>query len=135
MRLRSYLIGIVLLSGFSAVHARPVLKHASPASGSAVHKAPSQVSLSFSEALVPTGTDAVVRSASGGIVSSGRARVVSKMGEIKVPLKPLSAGTYKVEWYATSTNNQHAQGSYHFGVSSNVPERGPGGRHLHKSRH
>ena len=130
---RTGLIAFLLLFGASQSHARPMLEHASPASGSAVHHAPSEVALSFSEALVPSATDAVVRDASGSVVSSGKARVTGKAGEIRVPVKPLSPGKYRVEWFATSPDKQHAQGSYNFLVGAKE-EHVRGSRHAHRTR-
>ena len=109
-------------------------EHALPASGSILRQAPSEVALSFSEALVPSDTDAAVRGWGGGIVSSGKARVIGKEGEVKVPVKPLSPGKYRVEWYATSMDKRHAQGSYNFVVGTKEERRQlsrlvPGKRH------
>lgn len=118
MGVRTHLIALLFLTGTSVSHALPILQHASPGSGGTVHRAPSRIVLSFSQALVPSATDAVVRDASGGIVSLGKPRVISKAGEMEVPVKPLPPGKYRVEWYATSTDKRHTQGSYNFVVST-----------------
>ena len=115
---RTALVALLLVTGASVAHARPLLEHTSPTSVSAIHEAPSKISLSFSDALVPSHTDAVVRNASGGIVSSGKARVMGKEGKIEVPVKPLSPGKYRVEWYATAADKRPAQGSYNFVVGA-----------------
>ena len=131
--LRSSLTCLLLLASVSELQARPVLKGASPAPGAAVYNAPSQISLSFSEALVPSGTDAVVREAGGGVVSSGKARVAAREGQIKVSVKRLVPGKYRVEWYATSAGDRHAQGSYSFVVGAEQERKG-GVHHVRKSK-
>src|SRR6185503_14316450 len=102
MGLRAALAALLWVTGASVTHSRPLLEHTSPTSGSAIHEAPPKISLSFSDALVPSHTDAVVRNASGGVVSSGKARVMGKEGKIEVPVKQLAPGKYRVEWYATA---------------------------------
>ena len=133
MRLRVILVALLLLTSPAILHARPLLERASPASGGVVHNAPPYIALSFSEALVPSGTDAVVRNVSGGVVSSGKVRVIGKDGQIEVPLQPLSPGKYRVEWYATSPDKRHAQGSYYFVVSTKETNK-HGGRRVRGSR-
>ena len=134
MGFRTGLIALFLVMVASASHARPILEHASPLPGSAVHQAPSQVVLFFSRALLPSATDAVVRNAGGGVVSSGKARVIGKDAQIKVPVERLSPGKYRVEWYATSPDMQHAQGSYNFVVGAKE-ERKHGGKRVRRRRH
>ena len=114
MLLRTAVTALFLLCGASAVSARPMLDHASPASGSIIRHAPPQVALSFTEALLASGSDAVVRSASGGIVSSGKARVVGNKAQLQVPLTSLAPGKYRVEWMVTSTDRHQNQGSFSF---------------------
>jgi len=114
--LRTALAALLMVTSVPITHARPVLERTSPVSGSAIRKAPSRILLSFSDALVPSRTDAVVRNASGGIVSSGKAQVMGKEGRIEVSVKSLSPGKYRVEWYATAADQRPAQGSYNFVV-------------------
>jgi len=114
VRLRASLITVLLAITAPQSPARPLLEHAAPASGSIVRASPSEIALSFSQALVPSASDAVVRNASGGVVSSGMAHVSAKSGQIRVPVKPLPPGKYRVEWIATSSDDRHAQGSYTF---------------------
>jgi methionine-rich copper-binding protein CopC len=119
MALRIVIAALVLVSGASGASARPLLIHASPAAGSTVRHAPSQIALSFTEMLLPSASDAVVRNASGGVVSSGKARVVGNKTQMEIPLKSLSPGKYRVEWYATSADRHQNQGSFNVFVGSN----------------
>ncbi len=117
MILRSGLAALVLISVSANATARPVLDHASPSPGSIVHRRPSEVVLTFKQLLLPSGTEAVVRNGSGAIVSSGKSRVTSAKAQLEVPVGPLPPGKYRVEWYATSTDRQHGQGSFSFTVA------------------
>ncbi len=65
---------------------------------------------------MPSGSDAVVRNATGGIVSSGKARVIGNKAQLQVPVNSLSPGKYRVEWYATSSDKHPSQGSFAFVV-------------------
>jgi copper resistance protein C len=121
MLLRLFLITVLFIGGASC--ARPVLDHASPAAGSTLPHTPSQVALSFTEALLPSDSDAVVRNATGGVVSSGKARITGNKGEMQVPVNSLSPGKYRVEWYATSVDRHSNEGSFNFMVGDNLPRR------------
>jgi copper transport protein len=124
---------LLLVGAASGASARPMLDHASPAAGSIVARSPARVSLSFSEVLVPSGSDAVVRNATGGVVSAGKARVVDNKAQLEVPVSSLPAGKYKVEWYATSPDKRHNQGSFTFVVGSDASAARASAR-SHKSR-
>jgi methionine-rich copper-binding protein CopC len=122
-RKRSMAIALLLLVGAaSASLARPLLDQASPQPGSALRRAPSHVALSFTEPLLPARSDAVVRSATGAVVSSGKARLVGNK-EMQVPVNSLPPGKYKVEWLATSTESRSNQGSFIFSVGDSAAER------------
>ena len=133
MIFRAGLITVLLTIPATPSHARPLLEHAAPASGSIVRASPSEIALSFSQALVASASDAVVRNASGGVVSSGMAHVSAKAGQVRVPVKPLSPGKYRVEWLATSSDNRHAQGSFSFVVGAEEKHVGSS-RRGHRTR-
>jgi methionine-rich copper-binding protein CopC len=114
MLLRTAVAAVLLLAGASIASARPMLDHASPAAGSIVRHPPPQVALSFTEALLPSGSDAVVRNATGGVVTSGKAHVVGNRAQLQVPVNALAPGKYRVEWMATSTDRKQNQGSFTF---------------------
>jgi methionine-rich copper-binding protein CopC len=87
-----------------------------------VRRAPSHIALSFSERLLPSRSDAVVRSATGAVVSSGKARVIDDK-EMQVLVNSLRPGKYKVEWLATSTERHSNQGSFTFVVGDATAKR------------
>jgi methionine-rich copper-binding protein CopC len=116
MTLRNAVFTLLLIGIPSSASARPVLEHASPATGSFVRKGPGQLLLSFNQALLPSGSDAVVRNASGGVISSGKSLLLGDKTKLQVPLSSLPPGKYRVEWYATSADRSHSQGSFTFVV-------------------
>jgi methionine-rich copper-binding protein CopC len=65
-----------------------------------------------------SGSDAVVRNASGGVASSGKARLVAHKTEMQVPVNSLPPGKYRVEWNAVSADKHQNQGSFNFVVGS-----------------
>ncbi len=116
MILRLVIATVLLLGETSISDARPMLDHASPAPGSTVGRAPSRIALSFTERLSAAGSDAVVRDASGAVVSSGKAKVVGDNAQMQVPVNSLPPGKYRVEWYVVSADKHQNQGSFRFGV-------------------
>jgi methionine-rich copper-binding protein CopC len=122
MLVRLVMAVLLLVGGASASLARRLLDQASPRPGGSVRRAPSHVALSFTERLLPSRSDAVVRSATGAVVSSGKARVIDNK-EIQVPVNSLSPGKYKVEWFATSAEKQSNQGSFTFVVGDSTAKR------------
>ncbi len=65
---------------------------------------------------MPSGSDAVVRNSSGGVVSAGKARVIGNKAQMQVPVNALPPGKYRVEWYVTSADRHQNQGSFSFTV-------------------
>ncbi len=116
MLLRIAIAAILLIGDISAANARAMLDHGSPAVGSTVRRAPSHITLWFTQALLPRESDAVVRNATGGVVSSGKARVIGNKAQMQVRVKALSPGKYRVEWYAISRDRDQTQGSFNFTV-------------------
>jgi methionine-rich copper-binding protein CopC len=123
MLLRLAILTLFSIIYASASDARPLLDHASPSAGSTISRPPSHVALSFTEALLPSGSDAVVRNATGGIVSSGKARLIGNKAQLQVPVNSLSPGKYRVEWYATSSDRRPSQGSFSFVVGGSHGSR------------
>jgi methionine-rich copper-binding protein CopC len=100
--------------GASAAFAHAHLDHASPAAGSIVSPAPNEVSLSFTESLEPAFSTVTVTDAGGAEVSQGKAQVSGNI--MRVGLKPLGPGTYKVNWHALSVDTHTTQGAFTFNV-------------------
>jgi methionine-rich copper-binding protein CopC len=94
--------------------AHAMLDHASPAVGSTVSPAPKSVLLTFTENLEPAFSTVEVRDAQGASVAAGKASISG--AQMRVPLKPLAPGTYKVIWHALSVDTHRTQGDFSFSV-------------------
>jgi copper resistance protein C len=99
-----------------AAHAHASLAHASPSAGSTMSAAPHEVILTFTESLEAAFSNLTVMDASGTEVSQGKAQV--KNNTMRISLKLLSAGIYKVNWRAVSTDTHKIEGSFTFGVDA-----------------
>jgi hypothetical protein len=104
----------LLASGGSAAHAHAFLDHAEPRVGSTVSTAPRELSLSFTQQLEPAFSSADVQDANGSRVDLGRAQVSGTV--MRVGLKPLAPGTYKVHWRVLSVDTHTTEGSFSFRV-------------------
>jgi methionine-rich copper-binding protein CopC len=94
-----------------------MLDHADPAVGSTVALAPKAVTLTFTEALEPAFSSIEVRNAQGATVQTGKATVVpGSRAQLRVALKRLSSGTYKVIWHVLSVDTHRTQGDFEFTV-------------------
>lgn len=104
---------LALLSGTIA-HAHAFLDRASPLVGSTVATAPHEVSLTFTQSLEPAFSSVTVTDASGALVSQGKARISGTT--MRVGLKALGPGSYKVHWRALSVDTHTTEGTFSFQV-------------------
>lgn len=113
--MRNFLLVLVLalLLGSAAAHAHAQLDHANPRVGSTVRTAPREVTLWFTQKLEPSFSSAEVHDASGARVDQGAQ--VSGM-QIRVPVKSLPPGTYRVRWHVLSVDTHKTEGSFTFRV-------------------
>lgn len=103
--------------------AEPTLVSATPAADAKV-AAPSRIDLRFSERVMPRmSTASVAMTGMGGVahapmpVASTRASVTPTGNGLTVTMaKPLTPGTYRVEWHVLSGKGDHATGQYAFTV-------------------
>jgi copper resistance protein C len=98
----------------AAAHAHAFLDHASPLVGGTVAAAPREVTLWFTQSLEPAFSRAEVTDANGARVDQGNAQVSGST--MRVGLKPLGAGTYRVRWHVLSVDTHTTQGSFTFHV-------------------
>jgi copper resistance protein C len=115
MRIRILLTSL-LLATFSnvAAHAHAFLDHASPLVGSTVASAPRDVSLTFTQNLESSFSSVQVTDANGARVDQGKAQISGNT--MRVGLKSLSPGTYRVRWHALSVDTHKTEGSFTFTV-------------------
>jgi methionine-rich copper-binding protein CopC len=105
---------LAVLFGTTAAHAHAFLDHASPLVGSTVASAPREVSLTFTQNLESAFSSVQVTDANGGRVDQGKAQVSGNT--MRVGLKSLSPGTYRVRWQALSVDTHKTEGNFTFTV-------------------
>jgi methionine-rich copper-binding protein CopC len=114
--MRSILVILALLAAPFAANAHAMLDHASPAVGGTVASPPKDVVISFTEKLEPKFSSIEVRDAKGAAMQTGKATLGNAPTDLRVSLKPLPPGTYKVIWRVLSVDTHRTQGSFSFKV-------------------
>jgi len=104
-----------LLAGTVAAHAHAMLEHASPGAGATLAQPPKAVVLEYTEALEPSFSSVIVNDANGHDVTAGPSSASGST--MRVPLKPLGPGTYRVIWHAVSVDTHRTEGAFSFAVS------------------
>jgi len=97
-----------------AAYAHAHLQHSEPRDGSTVIPAPNQVALWFTESLEPALSGVEVRDAQGSRVDQGEPQISA--ATMRIGLKALSPGTYKVNWHVLSVDTHKTHGSFSFQV-------------------
>jgi len=105
----------LMLLGSAAAHAHAHLDRATPAAGSNLGSAPKEVVLNFTESLEAKFSRIEVRSAAGARVDDGKVTVNGS--SMRVGLKSLAPGTYRVTWRVLSVDTHRTQGSFSFTVA------------------
>ncbi len=105
---------LLLLLGTRDAGAHAHLDRSEPRVDSTATPAPREVSLSFTEGLEPTFSAVEVRDAEGARVDEGKAQVSGRT--MRVGLKALPPGTYKVYWRALSVDTHKTEGTFTFRV-------------------
>ena len=110
------LLTSLLLATFSNVsaHAHAFLDHASPLVGGTVASAPHEVALTFTQNLESSFSSVQVTDSNGARVDQGKAQISGNT--MRVGLKSLSPGTYRVRWHALSVDTHKTEGSFTFTV-------------------
>ena len=79
--------------------------------------APKEIVLTFTEQLEGAFSTIEVRNEAGAAVQAGKATVdPQQRTHLRVPLKPLAPGTYKVIWRVLSVDTHRTQGDFTFRV-------------------
>jgi copper resistance protein C len=100
--------------GGGAAYAHAHLQRSDPRDGSTVIPAPNQVALWFSESLQPAFSGVEVRDAQGSRVDQGEPQISG--AAMRIGVKALSPGTYKVNWHVLSVDTHKTHGSFSFQV-------------------
>jgi copper resistance protein C len=103
-----------LMLGTVAAYAHAHLTRSEPRDGSTVVPAPHEVSLWFTEGLEKVFTTVEVHDAQGARVDQGDPQISGDT--MRVELKPLPPGTYKVIWRALSVDTHKTDGTFSFQV-------------------
>jgi copper resistance protein C len=108
---------LFFLFAAETVWAHAFLDHAEPRVGGSVAVAPRQLSLWFTQELEPAFSTVEVQNSAGARVDQGKPRI-GPGNVMRVGLKPLAPGTYKVLWHALSVDTHTTEGSFSFHVGS-----------------
>jgi len=116
-RLIAIVLGVGLALAPIAALAHAHLDHSTPAVGSTVAQSPKEVSQWFTEALEAKFSTIEVRDAQGKPMQAGPATLArDNTAQLRVPLKPLPPGTYKVIWRVLSVDTHRTEGDFTFRV-------------------
>jgi methionine-rich copper-binding protein CopC len=105
---------LIAIAAATAAYAHSFLEHAEPRVGSTVPTAPKEVALFFSQKLEPAFSSIEVSDANGARVDQGKTNVSATT--MRIGLKPLPPGTYRVRWQVLSTDTHSTEGSFTFQV-------------------
>jgi methionine-rich copper-binding protein CopC len=97
-----------------AAWAHAHLDHANPAADSTVTTAPQEVALWFTQNLEPAFSSVEVTDGSGARVDAGKAQISGNT--MRIGLKALGPGSYRVRWHALSVDTHTTEGSFTFHV-------------------
>jgi methionine-rich copper-binding protein CopC len=96
------------------VRAHAMLDHATPLVGSTVPSAPHEVSLTFTQNLEAAFSTIEVTDGNGARVDQGKTQVSGNT--MRIGVKALQPGSYKVHWHALSVDTHTTQGTFGFQV-------------------
>ena len=117
MRILKHCIAVILLGACGEAGAHAFLDHATPSVGSALERAPEQVSLRFSEPLEAAFSWVKVVDANGRQVDRGDKAVKGgDRTEMSVSLPTLPAGKYRVQWRVLCADTHASEGDFTFEV-------------------
>jgi copper resistance protein C len=84
--------------------------------GVAVAHAPTELVLRFTQDLEPAFSTVTITDASGQRVDAGKPSFSGNM--IRVPLRAIGAGRYRVTWRVLSVDTHSTEGAFNFGIES-----------------
>jgi hypothetical protein len=113
----SVLAGFAILAQTLPAFAHAFLERASPAVGSQIAAAPSELSITFTEGIEPLFSTIEVRGAGGAAVPAGTPHIAADSNRVlRVTLPKLPPGIYTVNWHVTSVDTHKTEGSYRFTI-------------------
>src|ERR1700747_249988 len=103
---------VLTLTASTAAFAHGFLDHTEPRVGSTVPTAPREVALFYTQNLEPAFSSVEVSDANGARVDLGKPTISAST--MRVGLKQLPPGTYRVRWQVLSVDTHTPQGSFTF---------------------
>jgi copper resistance protein C len=115
MRILTFATTVLLtVMAATAAHAHAFLDHAEPRVGSTVPTAPREVVLFYTQNLEAAFSSVEVSDANGARVDLGKPQISAST--MRIGLKRLSPGTYRVRWQVLSVDTHTTEGSFTFHV-------------------
>ena len=111
---------VVFAALVAATHAfaHAHLERATPPANGSVRNAPKEITILFSENLEGSFSSITVVDAAGERVDAGDSRVDSSNRKmLRVTLKAVTPGRYRVNWRVLSVDTHKTEGSYNFRVA------------------
>jgi methionine-rich copper-binding protein CopC len=107
----------MLLATANIAFAHAHLDRSNPPVGGTVSSSPNEIVLTFTDQLEPAFSSADVRNEKGATMQSGKASVDgANRAQLRMPLKVLPPGTYKVNWRVMSVDTHRTEGNFTFRV-------------------
>jgi copper resistance protein C len=106
---------LLVLFAARAADAHAFLDHAEPRVGSTTPSAPKEVILFFSQKVEPAFSSVEVSDANGARVDQGKPKINATT--MRIGLKPLPPGTYRVRWHILSVDTHTTEGNFTFQVA------------------
>jgi methionine-rich copper-binding protein CopC len=115
MRILTFTTTVLLtVMAATAAYAHAFLDHAEPRVGSTVPTAPREVVLFYSQNLEAAFSSVEVSDANGARVDLGKPQISAST--MRIGLKQLSPGKYRVRWQVLSVDTHTTEGSFTFHV-------------------
>ncbi|WP_426207913.1 copper resistance CopC family protein [Massilia sp. TWP1-3-3] len=100
-----------------AAQAHATLKQSAPADGAVLARAPTEVSITFNEALEKLFSGAVLRDRAGSLVGNAKAALdPANPAVLRLAVPPLKPGRYVVKWTAVGHDGHRQHGAIRFSV-------------------
>ena len=107
---------MLLVVAASSAFPHASLVRSSPTANAIVKAAPKQVAMFFSERVRPVAGGVTVTNSAGTRVDLGDAKSDNNGRVVRTSLRPLDAGTYRVNWRVQSADSHTVQGNFTFRV-------------------
>jgi copper resistance protein C len=108
------LAAAIIAGSTIAASAHATVREASPAANATVKGSPAEIRIRFTKEIAEGST--IIVTGPTGRVENGQPMLEPYV--MRIGLKPMVAGQYKVEWHAMSADGHETDGNYTFTVSA-----------------